>query len=965
MQSHQLALSPNAAMMRPQVVIVLIISTVVAYSFGWWSGGGGGNVRALPGDRTPAERVGTRSDFESADAIHTIAADEFPSRAQVDDARATQHDALESGTVWRYPASAAREHFTWTGGGVRGYSEAEVNVFLDAWHMRLRKNLSDLGIHVHRDTWQRRGRRDTGRTPPTTTGRLVAEEYGAAALTITGNADCLRPMRPSDLLLCHAWAASTDPAGEKGFNSAEQTLFHGHTLASMCAHTMSCGVWGRGRYSTRLNASFLEGIFRSVAADQAAVRQRAPLVLNMVHSGFSSEEYRWLERRMHLAESRKQKHLVWLAQWFAKVDRAYGVPLDVRPFHQGGAMWLNTTSQEDVATPQYVVEGPPAASRRALDGAPAWSSAVTTFSASEALAILYHRATSRSRNGERAVFRDRSGSGSGSILSDGAPCSAPAINMIVVTGDSIAYQLFRRLLRLMRNGAATPVTIQVGGTQLRTPLRARPNFNFAKWHDMVLAVYPTHDELRLFRSLVFQDRRHARKASSLATTNEFFQGIAQRRWSDFCASGEARSPSAVPRQDINTEEPKLSGDDEPHSVGDRQDALFYLVYLWDPLTARPRSDALVPCTGLIARERRFRPKDWFEGYAHMATPTTVYRSPDVPVVPLRDLGARIGLHIEGANQWEMRTSSVHQEVLLRMAGQLGGCATGEGGEPRSGDVAGGSNTHRPAAVSGDDTHLYRLTPVLMVPHGPAQLFTHVAASVDGAGQAEPPRSSTNSTDDVDEARNGNSAPTSVGSIAAIAERSLRYQRNINITASRFLRTAEVGRTRELFEWLSNATPRTENKSIDENWTPTTSTERQQQSRSPARLGRRYFSLVRILDIQKAFLILSKNNGTVAFENDGLHESCNGRLPWLGVLLGDDDGSTSNGLRRDRNLRRLEAAIAPVAKYIDKGRGYSSFYGPSYFTPAFRGVDGCGDFGTLLTATALLADIVAGGGAKGG
>lgn len=41
----------------------------------------------------------------------------------------------------------------------------------------------------------------------------------------------------------------------------------------------------------------------------------------------------------------------------------------------------------------------------------------------------------------------------------------------------------------------------------------------------------------------------------------------------------------------------------------------------------------------------------------------------------------------------------------------------------------------------------------------------------------------------------------------------------------------------------------------------------------------------------------------------------------------------------------------------EGRQQQQRLAVSYFSPAFRGLDGCGDFATLLTLTALLADIV--------
>ncbi|CUG89476.1 membrane-associated protein, putative, partial [Bodo saltans] len=164
------------------------------------------------------------------------------------------------------PSGAKTEHFTWSGGGVLGRSEAAANVLLEEWHVKIRDSLGAVisnPFKMSKDALL-----------------SIATEFQRNATNIVlDNADCLRAMAPADLLLCHAWAASTHHVG------GAPRLFHNNTLASMCAHTMACGVWARGRYSTRLNATFLNSIFQQVVADTGAASQRAPLVRNVVHRG--------------------------------------------------------------------------------------------------------------------------------------------------------------------------------------------------------------------------------------------------------------------------------------------------------------------------------------------------------------------------------------------------------------------------------------------------------------------------------------------------------------------------------------------------------------------------------------------------------------------------------------------------------------------------------------------------------
>lgn len=243
------------------------------------------------------------------------------------------------------PATNVRdsnEHFTWSGGGVLGRSEAMTNVLLEEWHMKIRSVLLAGEI-------DRLNKQDQAAL------LIIAHQFlHNATVIVLDNADCLYAMKPADVLQCHAWAAAASTAqNHLGSSGATTRLFNNNTLASMCAHTMACGVWGRGRYNTRLNATFLDDIFKRLVANTVAVSQRAPLVRNVVHRGESGPEHRWFAERIELAGYRKRRHVTWLAEWSLTNQLKVNVPLDVRPFHQGGAMWVNLTTN---STPRFVLE---------------------------------------------------------------------------------------------------------------------------------------------------------------------------------------------------------------------------------------------------------------------------------------------------------------------------------------------------------------------------------------------------------------------------------------------------------------------------------------------------------------------------------------------------------------------------------------------------------------------------------
>jgi hypothetical protein len=137
----------------------------------------------------------------------------------------------------------------------------------------------------------------------------------------------------------------------------------------------------------------------------------------------------------------------------------------------------------------------------------------------------------------------------------------------------------------------------------------------------------------------------------------------------------------------------------------------------------------------------------------------------------------------------------------------------------------------------------------------------------------------------------------------------------------------VRRTKELFLWLRNVS----NASMDA---------------SQSRPSQRYVSKVKILDQQKAYLVI---NNTIPLP-DGMHETCHVRLvasrkkpspnAWLIGLAKREPSGTLNAKASSVRKCTHEVVRCPIVGEI-----------------TFRTSDGCGNFGSLFSITALLADIL--------
>ncbi|CUG46601.1 membrane-associated protein, putative [Bodo saltans] len=235
-----------------------------------------------------------------------------------------------------------------------------------------------------------------------------------------------------------------------------------------------------------------------------------------------------------------------------------------------------------------------------------------------------------------------------------------------------------------------------GSELLRLNFRHWPVNDRSKSRDMILAIYPTHDELFTFQSLMpYSVLGGAQFVRTNESVNTYFAAITSRRAAKLCNKTD-ESPNGDNRSD--TFRIEQNG----------EEALFYLVFLSDSITSRSRTDALAPCV-LPAQPivSEFPPKD---SHNFNAMKDSVSRGltlvHDPPVPSLRSLGARIPMHVISANIWELHESPTTYEWLMRMA--TGNCnvttAPLRGDEWRFGEHP-----------TSDVTHLYRASTVLWVP----------------------------------------------------------------------------------------------------------------------------------------------------------------------------------------------------------------------------------------------------------
>ncbi|CUG46926.1 GPI-anchored surface protein, putative [Bodo saltans] len=407
---------------------------------------------------------------------------------------------------------------------------------------------------------------------------------------------------------------------------------------------------------------------------------------------------------------------------------------------------------------------------------------------------------------------------SGATPVGAAECCVPAINVLLFSGDSIAHQQFIRLIDLVRHGPQGQVLVPYGTELLKSNFRHWPVHDRSRSRDMILAIYPTHDELLTFQSLLpYSVMDGAQFVRSNESVSAYFAAVAKQRATNLCNDsmkhasvvGNACKGANADNRSTPVEEEASRG------------ALFYLVFLSDSITSRPRTDALAPCVPAAQSiVHEFPPKDvhnfqWLkEGVSRGLT--LVH---DPPVPSLRSLGVRIPMHVISANIWELHESPTTYEWLMRMA--TGNCnvttAPLRGDEWRFGEHP-----------TSDVTHLYRASTVLWVsPHARSRR-----------------RYSPNEFKE----------PSRRPALSAWPPTGPR----------------EVARVETPFRWLHDAVTNVTG-SDPRNQTIT----RNSSHESERHRHGTFFSRLRVLDMGKVFLATDN----VVHQQDGLHERCNG-VHWL-------------------------------------------------------------------------------------
>ncbi|CUG91563.1 Hypothetical protein, putative [Bodo saltans] len=269
-----------------------------------------------------------------------------------------------------------------------------------------------------------------------------------------------------------------------------------------------------------------------------------------------------------------------------------------------------------------------------------------TLTALETMSVLHHKATGGQHRSPQWIVYP--------ATSTQKQCRTTAINMLLFTGDSIGRQFFRRLVDVLRRSSlGGQVSVPYGSTFVNTSFRHWPSKDYTDWQDMVLAIYPTHDELHVFDSLmsfstVAAGSPYERTSN---TVNAFFENaVAQRRRHRCGDDGESNGPTSASNN--------LQGQEEP---------IFYLVHLFDAITSRPRTDGLAPCLPLPPLSDFPLPGTNSFSLLKRAATLGMNLIPDPPIRPFRALGIRIPLHVHNSNMWERDESATTSDWLTKMA----------------------------------------------------------------------------------------------------------------------------------------------------------------------------------------------------------------------------------------------------------------------------------------------------------
>ncbi|CUG91564.1 Hypothetical protein, putative [Bodo saltans] len=663
-------------------------------------------------------------------------------------------------------------HQLWTGGGVRGLSEGDENVAKDAMSAKLREAFIEL-FHLPMAQFEHRHISRVSAYSVTQFRRLFM-----SLAAVNNNSDCLVRMDPFKQLQCYLWAEKLRPlGGGDGAAPATSALFSGLAVDSMCSLALSCSVWKRGRYQRRLTPAYLGSVFNAIVHDKKLLNSSQLLLRNVVHGGDNWREYEWLSDRLKVCEA------MILESNFTTTD------IDARALFQGGDITTRSVKDSHGRLSSLHL-----ATRDNGDQRVELTRRLTSL---EAISVLHHKATNQATP-QWIVYP---------ATSTQKQCRTTAINMLLFTGDSLGRQSFRRLLDALRRGTPSPsdeVRVPYGSKFVRTNFRHWPSKAVAKWQDAVLVIYPSYDELHMFESLmphhnVFYGLPFKRPSN---TVNTFFENVVAERRRLRCGENGGIPPAS----NVATEE------EEP---------LFYIVFLWDAITNRPRTESLAPCLpALPLSEFPLRTTHDYDALKRAADQgMNLFHDPPVP--SFRALGIRIPLHVHNSNMWDRVESPTTSDWLTRMSvhcnmttlsSPLNGAATSL---RLPGDWVVGEHP------TSDSTHLYRVTTQLK--HTPASL-TRLRVS--------PPE------------------PWPM-----VVNESYKFQP----TNWRLMRLETP------FIWLRNATALVQQRHH----------EQQQQRTENSRQHHVFFSQLRLLDMGKIMLA----SGNMFQTSDMLHEGCVGNY-WL-------------------------------------------------------------------------------------
>lgn len=389
--------------------------------------------------------------------------------------------------------------------------------------------------------------------------------------------DCWIHLTPHQRAMCIVLASIDDdgsapnsPRDEIDTNRRTSLPLHRRRayLASYCSTMVPCLQWKAGRFSLKLNATFLEDVYANAVVPHVLFDDENRQAVDAVNHVFSHDE-RNVDVEIASIINRTLLQEEWLGK-HAELFDAFQRELDHEKKHRqepGGSLPPLVPTEAERKALEWAREPVDGLTKSVFLGhrttfdfaerelrlssrETGEEVALRHFTPLQVVASLHHKVLSGYQRRKRYVRKTRQDAED--RLNDEETFRSN-MNLIVFSGDSMNREFFLRLVFHIRFGMDPP--------RGNPYLRQTPFHEPSQQHDMIYSVYEDHDELEVYHSQMSNGK-------SRRTVSSFFQQLKWdvRRWERFPSS---RTSGAKPNV-----------------------ALFYVVYFWDPQTDFYRREML-------------------------------------------------------------------------------------------------------------------------------------------------------------------------------------------------------------------------------------------------------------------------------------------------------------------------------------------------------------------------------------